>query len=60
MIVIRGETKPDAQPAEAASDANRQVRSRVFHCRSFQGSAFDAITPGFGVIDGRGLSARDS
>ena len=60
MIVMRGEIKPEAQPAAVRSVVNLHERSLVFHSRSFHGRALEAITPGFGAICGRGLSPIDS
>ena len=61
MILISGETKPDAQVAAVRSEATRHGRLLVFHCDdSFKGKAFEVMMLGFGVKVGSPPSASES
>jgi len=60
MIVMRGETKPEAQAAAVTSEVTLHETALVFHWRSLHGRVFDGITPGFVEICGRGLSPSES
>lgn len=41
MIVISGETRPEAHAAAVTSEVTRHGRSLVFHCDSCDGKAFE-------------------
>ena len=56
MIVIRGETKPEAHAAAVRSEVTRHGRSLVFQFDSFNGKDFGVTILGFGLKPGRALS----
>lgn len=59
MMVIRGETKPDAHAAAVRSDVTRHGRLAVFQFDSFSGKAFEAMLLAFGEKSGSALSLSD-
>ena len=59
MMVMSGETKPDAHAAAARSDVIRHGRSAVFHFDSFEEKAFKVVLLGFGEKSGRPLLLSD-
>ena len=56
IMVISGETKPDAHAAAVRSDVTRHGRSAVFHFESFSGRAFEVMLPACGEKSGSALS----
>lgn len=55
MMVIRGETKPDAHAAAVRSEVTRHGRSLVFQVDSFNGKALGVTMLGCGLKSGRAL-----